>query len=93
MYRPTTQCPKCVSDGKEYRGSGQQARCKNCHQFYFSDLPTPDCKPVEINTVFVEEKLTNGGKSHVCNEIAVHNTKPEDQISLCSNCNLPVDSK
>jgi hypothetical protein len=33
----------------------------------------------------------NGGKPHICGEIAVHNNSRKDTVHLCTKCGLPVD--
>ena len=38
----------------------------------------------------IKEELTNNGKPHVCNELAVYKGNA-DSVSLCPICGLPVD--
>jgi hypothetical protein len=39
-----------------------------------------------------EKKLTNGGKPHVCGQIAVHNNSIDTDTHICANCLMPVDN-
>lgn len=39
----------------------------------------------------IQGGLTNGGKPHICGEIAVHNGSREG-VSICLKCKLPVDN-
>lgn len=43
---------KCESDGRNYKSSSRQFRCKNCKMYWFAKSPVPTCKTPEINTVF-----------------------------------------
>jgi hypothetical protein len=43
---------KCESNDLVYLSNPVQYKCKNCGQFWFPEKGTPDCKIVEINTIF-----------------------------------------
>lgn len=43
---------KCERDEKEYLSNPPQFKCKNCGQFWFVKNEVPNCKNVEINTIF-----------------------------------------
>ncbi len=36
-------------------------------------------------------EYTNGGKPHICGEIAVHNTRKDQDSYLCEKCGMAID--
>jgi hypothetical protein len=76
---------KCEPNGISYLSIPQQSRCKNCHQFWFTEEPVPNCKWVEINTIFPSTptestticKCVYLGEGNInCEHCRIHNPSP-----------------
>lgn len=50
--KPVPEPKKCISNDMVYLSNPVQNRCKVCGQFWFPSEGTPNCKNVEINTIF-----------------------------------------
>lgn len=74
---------KCKSDQLLYLSKPEQKRCVNCSRFWFVHEETPDCKPVEMNSVMpVEsEEWEERWDSIPCNS------------EVCSNCCLVINEE